>query len=570
MKHRNLVYAGGIFVLIQLIIWLVVSKEFYLIEVGNSNMSTVLESIIGACSAFLGFIIIYLTIAYEKYKKEFGAYAGSMFSKDITVWGYVGIFIFIALLALITLLCLDSPGSLLFYLFNSACIYFTISLLLIIPFGKRMLNDSSSLKYIQQLVSQIDIKDFQIAVSNKKETKSIFELADTNSHNNTTICSNILYTSISEKNGIVDVAIIKHMFDKVVELLSNKEIPKEELLNVTKVYISILKKSFGIYRTQLNENGVRVVIGALQSLGIEMAHKKVHRNHIEALMDVFEQIARSLIETESEELIDELIWALYHISKEQLDYNLPKENEIWEINYKVDPYQIIEINETAHDLHLQYDEVSGIVGHRIPRILDRTFLCKNYYIVENAMGIYSSFIKMIFQSDNIGKIQKERIGGALCYETADFIVKYAVRKLPKTFNYLHYYPRTSTIIQILKGNKYLGKSVVSSFKFLFRYLMNNELIVKYDIEEISTLCRLIITYSAEIENSTEYVSDLIELLKELKTEYLKDIAFNRSEGNILEKAKENVTLIQNQLKNYVNTVAQYASGNTELQNIVDS
>ena len=222
-------------------------------------------------------------------------------------------------------------------------------------------------------------------------------------------------------------------------------------------------------------------------------------------------ITRALIESESESLVSESIWTYYHMCNDQLNNNVPKEEDIWEAN---DSEWITTINtRSAEKNEDKYDKIDEYTSYEFNNVVERSFLCKNYHITEECVRMLATFAEMVFYNGNLGPLQKNRTGSMLAFHSAEAIKRISTKKELIKSSYLHFYISKTFLIDILEENQEFSKSVFDSLMEIAEYLLENNNFEYFDEDELGAVSRRMIVECSKITNVENYVKQILEFQK---------------------------------------------------------
>ena len=148
--------------LIALILVSLVSvwSNFYLIYLNLETSKSITGTIIGASGAFIGFVVIYLSISFENFKKIYGQYAADFFGKDKLIFNLLLLFILPIGIGLLSYLISDANTRFSKFLFNISCSYFFLAIVLLIPYANRIIKKSLSKGPIENLINKLTKRRF--------------------------------------------------------------------------------------------------------------------------------------------------------------------------------------------------------------------------------------------------------------------------------------------------------------------------------------------------------------------------------------------------------------------------
>jgi hypothetical protein len=140
MKRNWLFPAVGITYLASLVfLTLMVSCRLFWLSVSPDTAKGILYTMMGVSGSIIGFLVIYLSLALEGMKRNYGKQAIAYFRQDRVVWLLCWVFCFVILISLSSCCYADQRGYFWTWSFNVACLSFATGIALIVPFGQVIL-----------------------------------------------------------------------------------------------------------------------------------------------------------------------------------------------------------------------------------------------------------------------------------------------------------------------------------------------------------------------------------------------------------------------------------------------
>ena len=140
---------------------------------------------------------------------------------------------------------------------------------------------------------------------------------------------------------------------------------------------------------------------------------------LERLFETVQGFARMVIEVENESMVWETLWTVYHVATCHINRNIPKDRELWSGNISGAGVELREYVECSEEKHRIYDLISKFITLEIPEIFDRILLCRNHFIIDQSLGVYSSLLTMILIESGIDQPQRTEMAGSLSYGLAN-------------------------------------------------------------------------------------------------------------------------------------------------------
>jgi hypothetical protein len=565
-KFANLFSAIVIVLIISAIIFaFAIWNDFYLIELTYETSKSITSTIIGAAGAFIGFFVIYLTISFENFKKNYGQYALELFRKDKSIWSLGYLFVVVIIVGLAAFIYSDSGTHFSKWLFNITCFYFLIAICWLFPFGNAIIKKSSSRESLKKLIDELNEVDFPDEEPGNIIMRPIIQIVTKDEKNKLSIISEILFHNIVESNSRTSVLIIINLFGKIEKMVNNNQIDIEKRYQIIFSFLNIIQSSFDLYNSEKDFIGVQTILATLNSCGEIIAKKKYGKQFIKKVFETIEYISQALIEAESEKLVSDALWAYYHMSDTQLTYNMPNEKETWvEDEY----FGAVPLNtQVAAENDKKFNIIDEFVSFKFNAIIEKSFLCRNYYIIEECVQMLGIFTSMVVYKRNMGDIQKSAIGSMLVYNSSEAIKRFITNKYPKRFNYLYLFLSTTVILDGLKQNSNFSKSIFDTLIDIVGFIAEKDIVGKLDMQEISGLCRLIIAHFHQITEAAKYVEEIIKVQKKIKTKISQELITNRSQSSSKNK-RIMINEIQKDIESYLSTMKRYNILNNDLKKVI--
>lgn len=488
--------------------------DFHVLSIKTETSKSILSTLIGATGSMVGFIVIYLSISFENLKRNYGQYGTKLFQSNSLILTFLSLLILTILISLFAFILSDSSSFFKNFLLNISFFYFFISLILLIPYGYAITKNSSYVEILNKIIEDISPNDFT-----KKDTKhaSALQISTEAEKNRFIVVGDILINSAIEKNNRFSNAIAIQLIDKVNKLLYDNNIAESTKLNITAAFCSLIREVFSINLNNKNNGAMLLCFASVGSLNETIAKQKLRKEFVKEIYDLIGFICKSLIEAESETLSNEAMWTYYHASKNQLQYNTPKEDEIWQKSQ--DPeYYVFPINTNeAFEKESLFDLLNEYTSYRFNNIVERSFLCKNHHITEDCVKMLGSFVQMIAWTQNLGEFQRHTIGSMLSYHSANSVKRFSTMDIANKANHLRLFFSSISLMSLLKTEEPFSKSVFDNYIDLADYLSIHDKLDSFDLEDIFGLGRLIIASWNEIPTYYENLEELLLLADKINT-----------------------------------------------------
>ena len=351
-----------------------VSFQFYWIAIKLDSAKNILIAILGTSAALFGFIIFNLTVAFEKYKKEFGRSAAKVFRQDGNIRLLVAWIVAVMVVSFVGLVVGDTGSVFFIWLFNIACIYFLLALSLVTRFGILIQASLSAENYTESIINKLVVEDFIDHEDKKIFPTPINELVKLRSTNPTIELSEIIYTNIREKNPDA-ILIIGNYFQWISKRFRDKDIPSNKKRIIAINLLHVLSNAFELFMQNKDELSSRELLNIIQKFDIEIAENGEMYYSLERLFETVQGFARMVIEVENESMVWETLWTVYHVATCHINRNIPKDRELWSGNISGAGVELREYVECSEEKHRIYDLISKFITLEIPEIFDRILLC---------------------------------------------------------------------------------------------------------------------------------------------------------------------------------------------------
>jgi len=203
-------------------------------------------------------------------------------------------------------------------------------------------------------------------------------------------------------------------------------------------------------------------------------------------------------------------------------------------------------------------------------LVDRTFSGSNNYMIENSVKMMAVFAEMIIFDGRIGPIQQDRIGCMLAYQSVEKIKRFVGYSGTRQYGYLNLYIGHSNIIMVLRENSSFSQAVLDYLISLMDYLIEEEYIVKADVEDLGGLGRMIVGSSDQIADAVNHISSIMLLQNRIKAYLIINVKDDSRKQSEVAVMKEMILLIQHDIKSYKTIFMNRVPHNTVLGTLIDS
>ena len=545
-----------------------VSFHYCWIGIKLDSAKNILIAILGTSAALFGFIIFNLTVSFEKYKKEFGRRAAKIFRQDGNIRLLVAWIVAVMAVSFIGLVVGDTASLFFNWLFNIACIYFLMALSLVTRFGILIQTSLSAENYTESIINKLQVEDFIDQEDKKIFPMPINELVKLRNTNATIELSEIIYTNIREKN-LDAILIISNYFLWVSNRFRDKEISHNSKRIIAINFLNVLSNAFELFMLNKDELSARELLNTIQKFDLEIAENGELYYSLERLFEIVHGFARLVIELENESMIWETLWTVYHIAVCHINRNIPKDSELWGGNISGAGVELREYANDSEEKHRIYDLISKFVTIDIPELFDRILLCRNYFIIDQSLGVFSSILDMLLIESGIDLPQRTEMAGAISYSLANNIRAVMEKRTPHKFPFLSYHLKPSQMMYAITGSFDLGTAVFNEHIHLAEAMRDQNEVVFGDVESLAGLCRLIIAKEKEIHFPETYAASIVKYLRMVHKKLQVHLATGKIPDGERKKVTAIIELIISSMKSFYTYVHRAQEKNKRLEMVVD-
>jgi hypothetical protein len=556
---------GAVYLSVLLTLTFALNKGVYWITLNLDTAKMVLSTLMGVSGSIIGFIVIYLSLALEGMKRNYGKQAVDLFRKDASVWLLCWVFCFILIVALAALLFSDRRGVFPLWLFNAACWSFAAGIAIIVPYGQAILLKTDSTEHIAGMITGLKGTDFRELPDSAKRIGAMYWVISEDPKNPVDKVSNIIFHHISEGNSKLATYFLIDFF-RQIEQIGKVGIVDLNRRMLTR-YLDVLMLAFDFTKTRGDEMVVTTILACLKSCSSLITTWKAGAELIEKQFEGIGNIIKFMLEAGREKMADDAFWAYYHMAKTQLG-NIPPANQIWTQDEDGDLIVIDSLE--AWGLEHKFDAIDKAMTYDLRNLIERSFLSKNGYIIQNSVGMSRVFLEMLILENGIERQPKLLIGRSLAYGTADLVKRYISETDRHIGGFLALYLPTSSLMHFLEENSDLSEVVFRYFIDVFGHLVDNQRIIKEDLDYAGGVGRLIIAHSAKIKAADQYLTSLLEIQSRAMIGMGNQLMQQKLSKTRKEEMEDMLSGIKTDLHSFVRYSREKAPENEVLKLLVES
>jgi hypothetical protein len=505
-RNRFFFIFGAICLVACIALSLCVKADAWMVSLSRDTAKAILSTIMGVSGSIIGFLVIYLSLALEGLKRHYGKQATAMFLKDRTIWVMCGFFCAILLLAITSFLWGDTSNPFFKWTFNFSCLFFSIGIAAIVPFGIQILNRTDATTEITQWIEEIHPADFREPTIAYHSMGAIYWTLTEDENNRVDRLSAILTHNISEDNSRVAATILAQFLDRIKTLTGAAEGRNVERMLYR--YLDLVATAFDYAKMNNNEVVIKTMLECLKSASSLIAHWKMGPDLVRWMFEVIGNMTQYFIEQNKEQLAEQAFWAYYHMAKPQIAANLPPEDQTWEI---LDDGRIVGRDQGIATVNSdRFEALDKAVTLDLSQLVERSFYSENRYINLNAVAMTGQFLRMLVY-ENVQTIPKALLGSSFAYQASEFITRRISRVNPNKGGYLGLYLPNSNLVTTLKENSRFSQSVLDYYVDICNAVIDHQALISWDLKTIGELGRLIVTNAAEIATVAQVMSQLLEV-----------------------------------------------------------
>jgi hypothetical protein len=506
-KSGRQVLPWSISLLLAIILSTGAAMGFTWVTVTVDTSRYILSAIMGVSGSIIGFLVIYLTFAFEGIRRFFGRNSNSIFLRDSFIWFLCRFFSGIILVSLLALCVVDHPGWWWRWVFNFSCFSFLIGISMIVPFGKMILKRTDTAVEIRHLIDSITVNDFREPPRQNWYLGPSYWIITEQLHNPVDKITSILMHNIAEKNNNVVANMLKAIFARIQILMGETQGSGGERAALR--YHDILLLAFDQAKGQNDPLVFKLIFAGCQSGAELVAQWKMGTDVVEPVLEGARTMIQYWVKQENEQLAFDAFWMYYHMSLSQLRKNLPQEAEIY--HSKEDGKVTLINSNEAFENDRKFQAIKSAVTYDLSTLVDRSFLCENKYITQNAVRMMRNFLEMVLIENVESAVLEDLIGRSLSYYTLEIVKEYAAKEKTSVTGFLGLFVGHTYLVDFLKKDSRLVRSVFTDWVALAKYLIENDYYIPYDLEEIGGLGRVIVARAGEILSVLEIMSALVEI-----------------------------------------------------------
>lgn len=456
----------------------------YIIKIEDPNfISNILSIIIGSLASILGIIIAILLVSFEILRKTYSHYAlHGLFEYDNLKFLF-SLFISSIIVSVIALVTLEAPLKIYnFNLLYLSIMLFGICLIILYPFVRRGLDITRSKKKIMDMIESINYSHIMNYLQISR-TRIHGESVASIEKNPIYILNEIVTRSFDNKDTVIPEMILIRSTDVLLNLIkNNSEYDIRDLING---FLIILKNSaFQAIRNE-SVNILRLVMIQIKRIHIFCAKSRFDWSNLVELNGIFQDILHKTIEANLTEVAENNFIILESILFNQLFHNVPKEDDLFWFQERIQRKKIEEDEQESIKRENQWDIVSRDYLGMFFSCIDKALELRNVNIALYGTYILNSFVSEIEKIHLGSKQKKQLIRDCYHYISSSIISARKNGLLSKrNITFISFSFNYNTILNILKKHDqeyskiplldFCGTLIVlAQEKFFDEFILNN-------------------------------------------------------------------------------------------------
>lgn len=379
----------------------------YIIKIEDPNfISNILSIIIGSLASILGIIIAILLVSFEILRQTYSHYAlHGLFEYDNLKFLF-SLFISSIIVSVIALVTLEDPLKIYnFNLLYLSIMLFGICLIILYPFVRKCLDITRSKKKIMDMIESINYSHIMNYLQISR-TRIHGERVASIEKNPIYILNEVVTRSFDNKDTVIPEMILIRSTDVLLNLIkNNSEYNIRDLING---FLIIIKNSaFQAIRNE-SVNILRLIMIQIKRIHIFCAKSRFDWSNLVELNDIFQDILHKTIEANLTASAENNFIILESILFNQLFYNVPKEDDLFWFQERIQRKKIEEDEQESIKRDNQWFTVSQMYLGMFFSCIDKALELRNGNIALYGTYILNSFISEI-EKIHLGSKQKKQL-----------------------------------------------------------------------------------------------------------------------------------------------------------------
>ncbi|MVM37064.1 hypothetical protein GO730_04295 [Spirosoma sp. HMF3257] len=534
-----------IILLLLLFTFYIVTNNYIFITVRADTEQTISLSLIGALTSFLGFLVVFLQLSYDNLFKNFGPYAKKfVFNKS---WNVLIIFFALSTaMSLISALLKDDFPLYQDLFFNISVISFVIFISLVIPKVKSILDKSTSLYYLKDIIQGINKKHIKELYVNSIEITDQFDnLSDLVERNPIIVITQINRTAIQQNSIYISGLILREITKRFDYLIKEVSLDNDNgPIQTTNQEIFLAYANFlystteTIYKSQVNVL-IQEIYSSIPQISTTLALIESDGEIMQKLMELISDVVQESANSNDLKQVKEGILLYQNTSLFSLQYNAPIEQESINISSKI--YNSIKAMHWNVMQQLITYKFNDLILYCISSQKGRNII----FIAEIAI-IYSKVVYHILGHKTLGIEQKNRIISYLCNESVSIYDDF--KNDFKANNIYLGNPFDTIIYNSENHNEKIFATIFYSWVNWYKIYFGNRNFRETTDFLSSSISQFILNEIYKLKSPTPKTFSNLYIKESLAIYYIIYNSYSNVDNILLSRAKHDILIIDNEYK----------------------
>jgi hypothetical protein len=298
-----------------------------------NNVSDILNVTITALASILGIIIAVTLVAFEILRTTYNSYAFNTFFKNKNLKRLISIYLMSITVSYINMTSISNNLTDLNikYTYLSLSL-FLVSLFILFPVLFSIITSTQSKKKIKEIISQID--DEIVNSFHWNGTSPIIYVNNVG-EDPITILMESGVSSLKNNDSYLPMFILDELITKIFEILNHQNLQEK---NIVKKYINIYLLVLRPVTDQaiiLNDlDTLSIAIDTTKDIYTFCTMNKIKMNEINSLDEFLKDLTKKTVKYGIDPISQKVIRLFSKIMKENLEKNIPPENEIFSLEFE--------------------------------------------------------------------------------------------------------------------------------------------------------------------------------------------------------------------------------------------
>jgi len=523
----------------------------------------ILTAIMGVSGSILGFLVIYLSFAFEGIRRFFGRYSNTIFRRDRFIWSMCWFFSGIILVCLGALCLVDHPGPFWRFLINLSCFAFLIAIGTIVLFGKMILRKSDTVEEIRRQIERITLLDFRTEPASGWEFGPSHWIITEDRNNPIDRLTGILLHNIIEKNNSVVANMLRSICQRIEDLVRAEAEGDKERAVLR--YNDVLLLAFDQAKGQNDPLVFKLIFSNYRNLSDLLANSQMGRRVIEPVLKSAKSTVQYWVEMENEQLVHDGFLTYNQMCYSQIQHNLPVESETWQRNQKGDMAKI-----ESPQADSNYERMMGIFlasTFEYNSLVERSLESKNAAIPEIALRMMGAFLEQLIVVNIPSEYERLQIGRKLSYHAVMIGKQYSDKFKSTRFGFLRLFVTESPMDTLLQKDTELTLIVFGHFEQFARFLIENDLFHRMDLDLIGNIGRRIARNSETFPSALSAMTVLVALNRAARRKLMVSLV-DKSTGRDNLEVPRRIRSLDRDLESWLKNEAESAHPNDSIRTLL--